>query len=58
MDLSDRRAKMVGNYFRGKGINSSRFTTRGFGESQPVASNETQGGQYQNRRVELVVTER
>lgn len=58
LDLSDRRAKMVGNYFRGKGINSSRFTTRGFGESQPIASNETQGGQYQNRRVELVVTER
>jgi len=38
-----------------QGIGSSSVTTKGFGKSQPIASNDTAAGRQQNRRVELVV---
>ena len=52
--LSERRAKAVGDYLINKGIDSSRITTEGFGFSKPAASNDTEEGQAQNRRTEMV----
>jgi outer membrane protein OmpA-like peptidoglycan-associated protein len=53
--LSENRADSVRSYLVGQGIASSGVTTKGFGKSQPVASNDTAAGRQQNRRVELVV---
>jgi OOP family OmpA-OmpF porin len=53
--LSVRRATAVRDYLVRHGIDAQRLTVRGFGESQPVASNETDDGRAQNRRVELRV---
>ncbi len=53
--LSDRRAASVRNYLASHGIDEGRMASRGYGESQPVASNSTQEGKAQNRRVELRV---
>jgi outer membrane protein OmpA-like peptidoglycan-associated protein len=54
--LSVRRAAAVRDWLIKCGIPAARLTARGFGESNPVASNETAGGRAQNRRTELVVT--
>jgi outer membrane protein OmpA-like peptidoglycan-associated protein len=54
--LSERRAASVKNFLVKEGVASTRLTTKGFGESDPVASNETAEGRAQNRRVELVPT--
>ncbi len=51
--LSERRASSVADYLARGGISRSRLTTEGFGESKPVASNMTEDGRAQNRRVEL-----
>ena len=51
--LSERRADAVKNYFVEKGIAKDRLSTKGFGLSQPVASNDTVEGRFQNRRVQL-----
>lgn len=53
--LSQNRADSVKRYLVGAGIDGARLTTRGYGESRPVASNETAAGRAQNRRVELDV---
>lgn len=53
--LSERRADAVSRYLMGKGIQSVRFATYGYGESRPIASNETPEGRQQNRRVELTL---
>ena len=53
MDLSNRRAQSVMNYLIQSGISSSRLSTTGMGESQPVASNATPQGKAQNRRIEF-----
>jgi outer membrane protein OmpA-like peptidoglycan-associated protein len=54
MGLSQRRADAVKAYLESKGANlAGRFTATGFGESKPVASNDTEEGRAQNRRVEL-----
>jgi outer membrane protein OmpA-like peptidoglycan-associated protein len=55
--LSQRRADAVRGYLVGKGINGKRIATEAFGESRPVASNDTAEGRAQNRRVELRVEE-
>jgi OOP family OmpA-OmpF porin len=57
MKLSQRRADSVKTYLVGKGVSASRLTTHGFGESNPVASNETKDGRAMNRRVELKVAD-
>jgi OOP family OmpA-OmpF porin len=51
--LGQRRADSVRSYFVSKGLSGSRLSARSFGESNPVASNETDEGRQLNRRVEL-----
>lgn len=52
-ELSQMRAESVKAYLEGRGIASSRLTARGYGDSEPAASNETAEGRAKNRRVEL-----
>ncbi len=54
MKLSERRANAVRDYLVSKGVAADRLTAKGYGESQPVADNETEEGRYKNRRVELI----
>jgi outer membrane protein OmpA-like peptidoglycan-associated protein len=54
MGLSERRAKTVRDYLVSKGISATRMTTRGAGETEPVADNGTKAGRAQNRRVVLI----
>jgi OOP family OmpA-OmpF porin len=54
--LSEKRAKSVMSYLVSKGIAASRLTSAGFGESKPVAPNDTPANMAKNRRVDLVVT--
>lgn len=56
--LSERRANAVKDYLTSKGVKASRLTARGYGESRPVASNDTKEGRAENRRVELIVLDR
>lgn len=51
--LSERRAESVKNALIGMGVNPARLTTIGFGEGKPIASNNTEAGRQQNRRVEI-----
>jgi outer membrane protein OmpA-like peptidoglycan-associated protein len=53
--LSERRAQSVASYLSAHGVARARIGTRGFGETQPIASNETEAGRAQNRRVEVKV---
>jgi len=53
--LSERRAESVKAYLVDKGIDESRMTTVGYGESDPVAPNDTKEGRAKNRRVEFKV---
>ncbi|HJW16572.1 MAG TPA: OmpA family protein [Flavisolibacter sp.] len=54
--LSERRASSVSAYLKNHGISSSRVSTKGMGENDPIASNDTEEGRSQNRRVEFVIT--
>jgi outer membrane protein OmpA-like peptidoglycan-associated protein len=51
--LSERRASSVANYLTSQGVQSARLATRGYGESQPKASNLDEAGRAANRRVEI-----
>ena len=55
LNLSERRASAVNEYLKSKNVSSTRLGTRGFGESQPVSSNNTENGRQQNRRVEVAI---
>jgi outer membrane protein OmpA-like peptidoglycan-associated protein len=57
-ELSERRSKAVTNYLITKGIPTSRITAVGFGETMPIASNDTPEGRQQNRRVEIEIKPR
>ena len=54
--LSEHRGTSVRDYLTQNGIPEASVTTKGFGKTQPVASNATSAGRQQNRRVELVVS--
>ncbi|PCG10906.1 MAG: glycine zipper 2TM domain-containing protein [Sphingomonas sp.] len=53
--LSERRAASVADYLSSHGVQAARIATRGFGETQPIASNETEEGRAANRRVEIKI---
>lgn len=53
--LSVRRADAVGNYLMTRGLVRDRFIVTGAGESRPIASNDTESGRAQNRRVEITL---
>ena len=55
LDLSKRRAEAVTAYIGESGFDTSRITSAGYGETKPVASNDTPEGRAQNRRIEFVV---
>jgi len=54
--LSERRADSVRSFLIQNGVQAGTITAKGFGESQPVATNDTADGRQRNRRVEMVVT--
>lgn len=57
LKLSEQRAEAVFRFLVEQGVSEDRMTTKGFGMSQPVASNETPEGRQKNRRVDLVIHE-
>jgi adhesin transport system outer membrane protein len=56
MALSNRRAESVKAFMVSKGVAADKISTEGKGESEPVASNETDAGRAKNRRVEIRIT--
>ena len=54
--LSEHRGESVRNYLTQQGMAPGSVTSKGFGKSQPVASNDTAAGRQQNRRVEIVIS--
>lgn len=55
MFLSKRRADAVSKALMNKGVAAARISTKGYGETYPVAGNDNAAGRQQNRRVEIVV---
>lgn len=53
--LSQNRAKTVVNYLISNGIDSNRLVARGYGDTKPVADNQTEEGRQRNRRTELII---
>jgi outer membrane protein OmpA-like peptidoglycan-associated protein len=53
--LSMQRARSVANYLMGKGLMRDRFIVTGAGETRPIASNDSEEGRAQNRRVEITL---
>jgi len=53
--LSERRAQVVKNALAGQGVNPGRLSVIGYGESRPIASNDTESGRQLNRRVEITI---
>jgi outer membrane protein OmpA-like peptidoglycan-associated protein/tetratricopeptide (TPR) repeat protein len=54
--LSSKRAESIAQYLMNKGILSSRITTKGLGDSKPIADNNTEKGRAQNRRTSFTIT--
>lgn len=57
-ELSEARAVSVADFLKKEGISSSLVSTKGYGESKPIASNDTSAGRQKNRRVEIVILSR
>src|SRR5262249_46557918 len=55
IDLASRRADDVVAYFTSQGVDPSIISAKGFGDTHPVASNDTPQGRAQNRRIEIVM---
>jgi outer membrane protein OmpA-like peptidoglycan-associated protein len=55
-NLSEQRAEAVRDYFVQQGISANSIEARGFGKTEPIASNDTSEGRQQNRRVELILS--
>jgi len=58
LDLSQRRADAVSTYLQNKGIDAAMLETKGFGESDPVAGNDTAAGQAKNRRITFEIKQK
>lgn len=56
IELSSARAGAVMRYLMSKGVPENIMSAQGFGETRPVASNDTEQGRAQNRRVEIIIT--
>lgn len=54
--LSEKRANSCAAYLKNKGVASSRITAKGYGKTAPVATNDTEEGRAQNRRVNFVIS--
>src|SRR6185436_11131074 len=54
-DLSERRSDAAARYLEDRGVRGARVRTRGRGELEPVASNDTDAGRQKNRRVEVAI---
>lgn len=54
-ELSQRRAEAVKDYLVSKGADISKLMTKGMGETDPIATNETENGKFRNRRIEFTV---
>ena len=52
--LSERRAQAVRDYLVSQGIDAARISVKGWGKAKPVASNKTEAGRAENRRVEII----
>jgi len=55
LELSERRAEAVRRYLSTLGVDPGRLATMGFGEESPVASNDSESGRRQNRRVDILL---
>ncbi|WP_457616642.1 OmpA family protein [Lutibacter sp.] len=55
LELSLRRANKIVNYLVSRGVNKENFTIKSFGETKPIASNNTREGRAKNRRVEIKI---
>jgi len=55
LGLSRRRAQSVNDFLAGLEVLATRFTVQGYGEEQPITTNETVEGKAQNRRVEVAI---
>ena len=55
LELSRQRSQSVSNYLASLGVDPRRFTIMGYGESQPIATNDTTEGRQANRRVEIAI---
>jgi outer membrane protein OmpA-like peptidoglycan-associated protein len=53
--LSESRAHEIENYLVAKGIKDDRMKSKGYGEAQPIASNDTEAGRRSNRRIEIAI---
>jgi outer membrane protein OmpA-like peptidoglycan-associated protein len=54
--LSEKRAENVANFIMNMGrISADRITYKGYGDTKPIASNKTEEGRAQNRRIELMI---
>lgn len=58
MNLSQKRADAVKNYLTSKGIAAKRVSSKGYGKTKPIATNSTELGREQNRRVEFTITKK
>ena len=56
LQLSQQRATSVSQFLASQGVNPRRLNTQGFGESQPVATNDSEQGRAKNRRVEIAIS--
>jgi chemotaxis protein MotB len=55
LDLSSRRADTVVSYLQSLGVNPNLMSAQGFGDSRPIASNDTPAGRAKNRRIEVTL---
>jgi len=56
LSLSEKRANSVISYFTTNGLDRNRFIAKGMGKADPIATNDTDAGRAQNRRVEFTIT--